>query len=142
MGTMIERVLVPMNDSEMAERALRYALDVFQDADVTVLTVVGGPSPLLGEVASIAIADEPEQAAKEHAQPVLDRARSIAEEYDSSIETELRVGHPVRGILARAEAFDTVVIGSHGGSLTDRLYVGNVAETIVRRSPVPVIVVR
>lgn len=139
---MIERVLVPMNDSEMAGRALRYALDVFQDAEVTVLTVVGGPSPLLGEMASIAISDDPDRAAREHAAPALDRARSIAEGYGRSVETEVRIGHPIREILACAEAFDSVVIGSHGGSLTDRLYVGNVAETIVRRSPVPVVVVR
>lgn len=45
-------------------------------------------------------------------------------------------------IINRAEGFDTVVIGSHGGSLANRLFVGSVAENVVRRSPVPVTVVR
>jgi nucleotide-binding universal stress UspA family protein len=41
-----------------------------------------------------------------------------------------------------AEGYDTVVVGSHGGSLADRLFVGNVTEKVFRRSPVPVTVVR
>lgn len=55
---MIKRVLVPMNDSEMAERALRYALEVHPDAELTVLTVVGEPSGMLGGAAAVALADE------------------------------------------------------------------------------------
>jgi nucleotide-binding universal stress UspA family protein len=79
---------------------------------------------------------------KEYAQPVLDRAHEIATEYDAQIRTEIRTGHPARVILNRADAFDTVVIGSHGGTLADRLLVGNVAEKVFRCSPVPVTVVR
>jgi len=52
------------------------------------------------------------------------------------------VGHPSRTIVDAAADFDVVVIGSHGGSLSERLFVGNVAEKVVRRSPVPVTVVR
>ena len=51
-------------------------------------------------------------------------------------------GHPARAIINRAEEFDTVVIGSHGGTLVDRLFVGDVAQKVFRRSPVPVTVVR
>jgi len=42
----------------------------------------------------------------------------------------------------RAEAFDGVVLGSHSGGLIDRPFVGNVAETVARESPVPVSGVR
>lgn len=38
--------------------------------------------------------------------------------------------------------FDAVVIGSHGGSVVDRLIVGNVARKVFRNSPVPVVVAR
>ncbi|WP_255198040.1 universal stress protein [Halorarius litoreus] len=139
---MVSRVLVAMDDSEMSEQALRYALDVHEDAAVTVLAVVGEPSAMFGIATAIALADDPGQSAKDHAKPVLDRARAIAAERDVEITTEVRTGHPARAIVDRAEAFDTVVIGSHGGSLADRVFVGNVAEKVVRRSPVPVTVVR
>ena len=139
---MISRVLVPMDESEMAEHALRYAIEAYPDATVTVLTVVGEPSGMFGEATAIALADDPEKSAEDHARPVFERAREIAAEYDREVRTEVMAGHPTRAILDRVEAFDTVVIGSHGGSLADRLLVGNVAEKVFRRSPVPVTVVR
>lgn len=139
---MIERVLVPMNDSEMAELALKYALDAFPNASITVLTVVGEPSAMFGGAAAIALADDPEGSAEEYARPVFDHATEIAGDYGAEIDTVVATGHPVRAIINRAGDFDTVVIGSHGGTLRDRLFVGNVAEKVVRRSPVPVTVVR
>lgn len=131
-----------MDDSELSERALRYALDAHRDADVTVLHVVGEPSPLMGEAVRFALEENLEQAAAAHAEGLFERVREIADEYDAEVATEVTVGSPARTIVARAETFDAVVIGSHGGSLVDRLFVGNVAESVVRRSPVPVTVVR
>lgn len=139
---MVARVLVAMDGSEVAEQALRYALEVHSAAEITVLTVVGEPSAMFGEATAIALAADPEQSMKEHAQPVTERAQQIAAEYDAAVDVEITTGHPARAILDRADEFDAVVIGSHGGGLKDRLFVGNVAETVVRQSPVPVTVVR
>lgn len=139
---MIARVLVPVDDSEMAMGALRYALDSFPDAEITVLHVSGGPSPMMGAAADLALSDDFEQAAEERASSSLDRARAVAAEYDADITTDVRVGPPARIIVDAAEDFDAVVIGSHSSSLSERLFVGNVAEKVVRRSPVPVTVVR
>lgn len=139
---MIARVLVPMDDSEMSKRALRYALEVHPDSDVTVLHVVGEPSSMMGQATGIGLADDPDEAAREHSRELFERAREIADEYDVTIATETGLGHPVRTILNRADEFDTIVMGTHGGTLADRLLVGNVAEKVFRRSPVPVTVVR
>lgn len=139
---MISRVLVPMDNSEMAERALRYALEAHPDAEVTVLHVVGEPSGMWGEATSLALEDDIGKAADEHAEVVLDRAREIAHEYDRELTTDTQLGHPTRAILNQADGFDTIVMGSHGGTLADRLFVGNVAEKVFRRSPIPVTVVR
>ncbi|MFC4246289.1 universal stress protein [Natribaculum luteum] len=139
---MVSRVLVPMDDSEMAERALEYALEVHDDADVTVLNVVGVPSPFMGEAVSIALEEDVEEAAARRAVAVLDRAEELAAERGREIDTDVDVGRPARAIVERADDFDVVVLGSHGGDAMDRLYVGNVAKTVFERSPVPVTVVR
>jgi nucleotide-binding universal stress UspA family protein len=139
---MIERALVPMDDSEMAQRALRYALDSYPDAEITVLHVVGEPSGMMGEATRLALADDIQEEAESLADDIFETAREIAEEYDRTVTTKTKVGHPVRQILAAAEEFDTIVIGTHGGSFADRLFVGNVAEKVFRRSPVPVTAVR
>lgn len=139
---MLSRVLVPMDGSEMAERALIYALENHPDASVTVLTVVGEPTVMMGEAMSLAFEEDIDEAAKEKAKAVQERAREVAAEHDAEIDTTVAVGRPARAIVACAEDYDTVVIGSHGGTVMNRLFVGNIAETVFRRSPVPVTVVR
>lgn len=139
---MIERVLVAMDGSDLSERALRYALDGHHDAEITVLTVVGGASPMMGQAAGIALSDDGEEGIREAAEPVFEQAREIAGEYDAEIETIVEAGRPARQIIDHAEEFDVVVLGTHSGSLADRLLVGNVAKTVFQRSPVPVTVVR
>jgi len=131
-----------MDDSEMAEHALTYAVENHPDAAITVLHVVGEPSPMWGSATGLALEDDLESAAEERAETVFDRAEELAAQHGVDIETDVRLGNPVRAILNAADDFDAVVIGSHGGSLADRLFVGNVAQTIFRRSPVPVVVVR
>lgn len=131
-----------MDDSEMAQRALEYALENHPDAEITVLHVVGEPSSLMGAATGLALEDDLEGAAEERAKVVFDRARELAAEHDVEITTDVQLGQPTRAILNRADNFDVVVIGSHGGSVADRLFVGNVAQKVFRRSPVPVTVVR
>ena len=139
---MISRVLVPMDESALAEEALKYALEAHPGAEITVLHVVGEPSPMMGKAVRLALEDDPERAAKEQAEEIHARAGEIAAEYDASIDTDVAFGHPAKVIVDRSEEHDLVVIGSHGGSFVDRLFVGDVAETIFRRAPVPVVVVR
>lgn len=139
---MVGRVLVPVDESEMAEAALRYALTVHPDAAITVLHVVGEPSPMMGEAAGIALDEDPGESAAAHAEDALTRALEIAAEHGVEIETAVAVGSPAKVIVNRAEDFDVVVIGSHGGSLLERLFVGNVADRVVRDCPVSVTIVR
>lgn len=139
---MTAQVLVPLDDSEVAEAALRFALEIHSDADITALHVVGEASSMMGEAAGIALSDDPDAAAKKHSEPIFETARAIAAEYDAEITTVTAIGSPAKTIVDHSEDFDVVVIGSHGGSLADRLFVGNVTQRVLRGSPVPVTVVR
>jgi universal stress protein A len=55
-----------------------------------------------------------------------------------------RVGvvHTEIGTVAREEAADYIVIGTHGRGGLDRVMLGSVAERVVRTAPCPVITVR
>ena len=142
---MVSRILVPMDDSEFAERALKYALDNFPNAEISVLHVVGVPSPMMGEASALMLEDDLEEAAANRAEPVFERARELAAEHDRSVDTIVGLGHPARNILDRAADFDTIVIGSHGEDWHNapRQYlIGNIAETVSKRAPIPVIIVR
>jgi nucleotide-binding universal stress UspA family protein len=142
---MLSRVLVPMDDSDHASHALEYALDNHPDAAVTVLHVVGVPSMMMGDAVGLSLEEDFEEAADERAGPVFERARALADEYDRDIDTVVGVGHPARNVLDRAEDYDAVVLGAHGEDwtrATRQFLVGNVAETVLKRSPVPVTIVR
>jgi len=68
----------------------------------------------------------------------------LAADSDADLETERTVGDPAREIVDYAEdhEIDQIVMGSHGRTGATRLLLGSVAELVVRRSPVPVTVVR
>jgi len=74
----------------------------------------------------------------------LTAVEAIATEHGRAVETRTRLGTPAQEILEYVERnpIDHVVIGSHGRSGVARILLGSVAEVVVRRSPVPVTVVR
>lgn len=75
---------------------------------------------------------------------VVERARQTAAERGSNIETKLETGPPSQTINEYAEDHDIdhIVMGSHGRSGVSRILLGSVAESVVRRSPVPVTIIR
>jgi len=142
---MASRILVPIDDSDHASQALKYALDNYPDAEITVLHVVGVPSMMMGEATGLALEDDISEAAAKRAKPIFKRAREIADERGREISTVVGIGHPARQILDRAEEYDAIVLGAHGADwsrATRRFLVGNVTETVSKRAPVPVVIVR
>lgn len=98
----------------------------------------------LGLFSGIGGGPEESEELKELSETILAEAREIATDHGADIETESVRGRPDRAIVAYAEdnGFDLVIMGSHGREGARRVLFGSVAETVVRRSPVPVLVVR
>jgi nucleotide-binding universal stress UspA family protein len=142
---MAERVLVPMDGSDQATDALEHALSEHADARITVLHVVDPARATCGAQAGIPPSSEEWFEAEEaRAEELFDEAREPAAEAAVEVETATEVGQPSRTIVAYAQEHDLdhVVIGSHGRKGLSRVLLGSVAELVVRRSPVPVTVVR
>jgi len=134
-----------MDDSTMAERALEYAIEMYVEPEITVLHVVGGATMMMGDAVSLALEDDMGAAAQERATPVFERAQSLADNHGVDIDTVVGIGDPARAIIKRADDHDTVVMGSHGKHSEDiarGFLIGNVAQKVFRRSPVPVTTVR
>ena len=60
------------------------------------------------------------------------------------VETHVLTGQPAHTIVehARTGGFDLIVMGTHGRTGFSHLFVGSVAERVVRRAPCPVLTVR
>ncbi|RKD97927.1 universal stress protein [Halopiger aswanensis] len=141
---MATRVLVPMDGSEPAEAALEYVLEMHPEADITVLHVIELEGTTLTVDDGLGFDDEVQRGMEEQAEAVFDRAQELAEEaaHEGDLETTTGIGDPTRSIIDAAADADLVVIGSHGRHGAARLLLGSVAETVARRSPVPVTIVR
>ncbi|SDQ57336.1 universal stress protein [Natronobacterium texcoconense] len=138
------RVLVPIDDSEPARKAIAHATKSYPDADLSLVHVINPSTAMYGDGAVYAY-DSLIDARREAADKLFEEAREIAAEHGhDDIDTETIVGRPAHEIVTAAEEenADLVVIGSHGRSGASRVLLGSVAETVVRRAPVPVTVVR
>ncbi len=137
------RVLVPLDGSDPSWTALDYALEQHPNEDVVVMHVV---NPVAGLYSGEGFSDYEQliSAGEERAERLFDEARETATEASVAIDTETRIGNPTEMILECVEDLDIdqIVIGSHGRSGVSRVLLGSVAEAVIRRSSVPVTIVR
>lgn len=138
---MVSRVLVPVDGSRPSRLAFEYAVDRFPTGYIIVLHVV---EPFPDHTKAAGGSGDRHSRVFEERRHLLDQATKLDEPFSGQIETELLYGRPVHVIPRYIELhdIDQVVMGSHGRDGATRLLLGSVAETVVRRSPVPVTVVR
>jgi len=136
------RVLVPIDGSPQSEDALDHAVEEFPDAGIVLLHVIDPvDAGYSAEGVLPSSSEEWYESRQERAETLFEEARDRA---GRDVETAVEVSRPAGAIVDYAEEHevDHVVMGSHGRSGVARVLLGSVAETVVRRSPVPVTVVR
>ena len=139
-------VLVPVDDSDRATNALEFALRNHPGASITALHVIN-PSefPAGGFESGITTdAEQLRETKRKQAERLLEDFRQTAADRGVEIQTATETGKTAKTIVDYAERndVDIITIGSHGRTGASRVLLGSVAETVVRRSPVPVTVVR
>lgn len=143
---MVHHILVPTDGSPQAQEALDYAMREFSDATITALTVLNPTEMGAGgtEMGMASYADEWMEAEEKRAEERFEELQDLAADHGVTLEGETVIGRPARGIVNYAEEhdIDQIVMGSHGRDGVSRILLGSVAETVVRRSPCPITVVR
>ncbi len=137
-----QRILVPLDGSPQAQKALTYTTETFPEAAIVVVHVlnpVAGAGDLEG---TISVAADAASGQQQFAQKLFEQARETAG--DRIDDSEVLAGRAANEIISYAadHEIDAIVMGSHGRDGAARLLLGSVAEIVVRRSPVPVTVVR
>ncbi|KYH25732.1 universal stress protein [Halalkalicoccus paucihalophilus] len=142
---MDERILVPVDESDQSRAALGYAIDAFPDSSIAVVHAIDPRDfRTYGGVEGWIDMEQLAEQQRAHAERLVEDAREQAAERDITVETNVVTGKPARVIVDYAEDndIDHVIMGSHGRSGVSRVLLGSVAERVVRRSPVPVTIVR
>jgi nucleotide-binding universal stress UspA family protein len=142
------RFLVPLDGSETAEAALAPAAELarLMGAGLTLLRVVV-PAPVLVQdgVASAESAMEGLVLEELTTQARADLDRTAGRVRAEGLPVEVRVAvnvSPAAGVLDAAPTADLIALATHGRSGAARLFLGSVADKVVRGAPCPVLVVR
>jgi nucleotide-binding universal stress UspA family protein len=126
---MYKRVLVPVDGSEIADRALDEAINLTNGHPVEMKIVfIGNDDESSHEVIEVAMT----------------RAVNAGLNPESGLLGKFETEEIADVILQEATewAADLIVMGTHGRRGMAHMFLGSVAEGVIRASPVPVLVVR
>ena len=142
---MLGRILVPLDGSTCAEGALTYALALAKTdgARIDVCAFVD-PRAILGR--DLTNPSEDEHTARAMAVVQRTVAAAVARATQMGLDASGRAdfGEPSASIVkwATETGADTIVMGTHGRSGFKRLFMGSVAERVLRCAPCSVVLIR
>jgi len=153
---MYSKVLVPLDGSEVSERALAHAQSLAGafDARVYLLHVIslaheyealrgaGQESPTAVEY-SLELSREVTANRQTRAEAYLKATAARLEESGTQVETSVRQGSTLENIthFVSENGIDLIVMSTHGRGGLGRVLVGSVTDRVIRSSQVPVLAI-
>ena len=146
---MYQKILIPLDGSELAECSLEHAKAIAQGCNVADVIVFRAIEPLSTQTLS-ALAE----AGGDSLRKAVEQNEQDAQDYVSKVQNNLKT----RGVAARAVTVkgratdeilgyaekndvDLIVMSTHGRSGLSRFFFGSVAEKVSRHSRVPVLLI-
>jgi nucleotide-binding universal stress UspA family protein len=149
---MFQRILVPLDGSEGAKRAIPVAARIARTSGASIVFIRVVPAPAnvgtfgVGVHETVAVQPEVEATEKDLADAAsyLEEIKTAYAGELAGLNTEIDVAtgatSPTIFLAARDEYVDLIVMCSHGETGLKRWVLGSVAHEAVRHSPVPVLV--
>ncbi len=138
----LARILVAVDFSEAARAAVR-AADALAGPGTTI-TLMHVNSYAVPVVADWTYVMPPEELARlmTAAEEELRRWANELETEPERVRVEVVAGEPIAELTKRSDAYDLVVLGTHGRKGLPRLFLGSVAERVARLARCSVLIVR
>ncbi|MBL7118433.1 universal stress protein [Candidatus Bathyarchaeota archaeon] len=152
---MIQKILVPVDGSELADKALNFALDQAKKYSAEImllgvippLTISAIIEPLSGgPTISPEALSELEEGVEAYHKKVLSEAMKKSEKSKPRVKISSMLA---KGIvsdrileIAKEGNFDLIVMGSHGLSGFKEFLLGSVSSRVVNNAPCPVLIVK
>ena len=138
----LDKILIPLDGSKLAEQALTKALEAAQGA--------GEPTLFLLRAAEASTwpgtdaTEEQVRVVGEAQEYLASVVTSLARQGFRKVKTAVWYGAPASAIVeaARVEKADLIVMTTHGRSGLGRLILGSVAEAVVRGTSTPILLLR
>jgi nucleotide-binding universal stress UspA family protein len=143
----VKKILWPSDASESANRALDVAIEVAKQfgaklyglevvTEVPTLTDTGPPMSGLN-------IPRYEEELRQGAQEALEEMIKAKVPDDIEVETFIEMGKAAEVIItfAKEKGIDLIVMATHGRSGLSHLFIGSVAENVIRHSPIPTLII-
>ncbi len=149
---MIRNIMVSIDGSETARKALEYALDLAKQTGSTIilLSVIDkSPYYVAQTVPPVStpthLLENLEDYLRQAAEAYIEEAEGLCKAKEVGSQKIIERGHPVEEIIKAAEStkVDLIVMGSHGRSALGVALLGSVTFGVIHReTKIPVLVVR
>jgi len=144
MKPMRERVLLPVDGEDHAQRAYELAIELFPDGTLVLLHVINPADASVSVEGTMpSFPDGWYEQQKVQAQTTFENIKQ--QTADDGVDTEqvVELGKPTQTILETIDSaeIDHVVMSTHRRQGVSRLLLGSTAESVIRSAPVPVTVV-
>lgn len=141
---MLKHILVPLDGSALAEKALDYAVRIIAPKRritlVCIVEISDAASTFYPQAANLMMVEDSLASARDY----LDRiAIALRTEHQLRVNIEIKVGSPADVIIeiAETEFVDAIVISTHGRTGVERFIFGSVTQKVLSSMPCPVFVV-
>jgi nucleotide-binding universal stress UspA family protein len=137
---MFRKILVPLDGSQLSQRALDPALALSHKTGAELLLVRVPTADTL----SFAVSEAKQQELSQEALQYLETIRKSNEHLQLNLRTQVLDGDVASAIVdtARGEQADLIVMSTHGYSGLTRWVLGSVTEKVLRSAPCPVMAIR
>jgi nucleotide-binding universal stress UspA family protein len=142
----MHKLLVPVDSSDSAMRALEHAIRLAQETGSMELVIVYAHEPPLiyGEIAMYLPEEKAREMLREHSEDILRPAIEKAKAAGVTFTSQVLIGDIAKSIVSCAEnlACDGIVMGTRGMSAVGNLVMGSVATKVTHLTKLPVTLVK
>lgn len=138
-------ILLPVDGSENANRAVRRAIEISKEAGGAKLLLVTAFPPIVsGNVKSFFSAEEIQSYYQEEGQKALAPAKALLDGEGIAYEAEVLVGPVAQTIAnhAKKKQADTIIMGTRGLGTVTGMLLGSVTTKVLSLVDIPVLLVK
>jgi nucleotide-binding universal stress UspA family protein len=139
------KILLPVDGSEHALNAVRYAIRLAQEGLSASFVVMNVQEPTyLYEMVLAPDADVLERVTGAAGNHALEAAQDLLRQAELDFERDVATGDPAHTILETGERYgcDAIILGARGRGVLRSALLGSVSQAVLHGSPVPVTIVK
>ncbi|KAB2910667.1 MAG: universal stress protein [Hyphomicrobiaceae bacterium] len=142
----MHKLLVPVDNSDNAMRALKHAIKLAKENGPYELLIVYAHEPpvIYGEISVYLSEEKAKQLQQQHSEDILRPAIETAKAAGVPFTSEVLIGEVSSAIVRYAEdkGCDAIVMGTSGMSAIGNLVMGSIATKVVHLTKLPVTLVK